>query len=281
MEPWKKHSSATGGYFQCNRYEVSNKVSQKEKDSIAYAEEMHIKAAELNKFVHYYTRFKNHENSCKIEEPLLKMAKTKFEILIATNNSIGDAASPPKPGEAQYSLDDTATVGEASHSQKQFMRHSSFSLAHSSTAASPSSSPSNRRLNNFDTDNDSKVLTMTRKSWMLSKENIIPEEEKQPLRDVGSKQDLVRQDTEENKSGDDTNSEDKKARSDEPHYFIEEAIRELLRARRILRCSYVYGYYLDTFGHKKFIFELIQTEFEGKTESPIDLDNQFNFYYAL
>jgi hypothetical protein len=54
-----------------------------------------------------------------------------------------------------------------------------------------------------------------------------------------------------------------KTRNSEPHFFIEEAIRELLRSRRILRCSYVYGYYLDTFGHKKFIFELIQTEFEG------------------
>lgn len=51
------------------------------------------------------------------------------------------------------------------------------------------------------------------------------------------------------------------------HLFIEEAIRELLKARRILRCSYVYGYYLDTFGHKKFIFEFVQTEFEECTEN--------------
>ena len=54
---------------------------------------------------------------------------------------------------------------------------------------------------------------------------------------------------------------------DKPYFFIEEAIRELLKARRILRCSYVYGYYLDTFGHKKFIFEFIQTEFEECTEN--------------
>ena len=27
QEPWKKHSSATGGYFRCNRYEVVRKVS--------------------------------------------------------------------------------------------------------------------------------------------------------------------------------------------------------------------------------------------------------------
>lgn len=55
-----------------------------------------------------------------------------------------------------------------------------------------------------------------------------------------------------------------------PHQFIEDAIRELLKARRILRCSYVYGYYLETtsYGpHKKFIFEFVQTEFEECTEN--------------
>lgn len=53
------------------------------------------------------------------------------------------------------------------------------------------------------------------------------------------------------------------------HQFIEDAIRELLKARRILRCSYVYGYYLETtYGpHKKFIFEFVQTEFEECTEN--------------
>ena len=55
--------------------------------------------------------------------------------------------------------------------------------------------------------------------------------------------------------------------SQESHLFIEEAIRELLKARKILRCSYVYGFYLDTFGHRKFIFEFIQTEFEECTEN--------------
>lgn len=78
----------------------------------------------------------------------------------------------------------------------------------------------------------------------------------------------------ENKS---TNSKDSKNDSSqgsqalntnaESHLFIEEAIKELLKARKILRCSYVYGYYLDTFGHKKFIFEFIQTEFEESTEN--------------
>lgn len=51
------------------------------------------------------------------------------------------------------------------------------------------------------------------------------------------------------------------------YQFIEDAIKELVKTRRILQCSYVYGYYLDHFGHKKFIFEYIQTEYEESTEN--------------
>ena len=65
----------------------------------------------------------------------------------------------------------------------------------------------------------------------------------------------------------DTNDVNISINLNQSHLFIEEAIRELLKARKILRCSYVYGYYLETFGHKKFIFEFIQTEFEESTEN--------------
>ena len=71
LEPWKKHSGSTGGYFQCNRYEATNKAQTSRKLSILEAEEAHQKAAESNKFAHYYTRFKNHEHSLKLEEGLL------------------------------------------------------------------------------------------------------------------------------------------------------------------------------------------------------------------
>ena len=30
LEPWKKHSTATGGYFRCNRYEVVRKVEEQQ-----------------------------------------------------------------------------------------------------------------------------------------------------------------------------------------------------------------------------------------------------------
>ena len=39
----------------------------------------------------------------------------------------------------------------------------------------------------------------------------------------------------------------------------EEAVEQLLKARRVLRCSYVYGYYLEGGpGYKKVVFECMQ-----------------------
>lgn len=40
--------------------------------------------------------------------------------------------------------------------------------------------------------------------------------------------------------------------------FVEEAVRELLEARRVLKSSYVYGFFLDGNKEKKTIFELMQ-----------------------
>ncbi len=40
--------------------------------------------------------------------------------------------------------------------------------------------------------------------------------------------------------------------------FVEDAVQQLLKARRVLKCSYVYGYYLEETGYKKPIFEFMQ-----------------------
>lgn len=40
--------------------------------------------------------------------------------------------------------------------------------------------------------------------------------------------------------------------------FVEDAVRQLLKARRVLKCSYIYGYYLDGPGYKKIVFEFMQ-----------------------
>ncbi|XP_005093184.1 ankyrin repeat and IBR domain-containing protein 1 [Aplysia californica] len=145
LEQWKRHNSSTGGYFKCNRYEVVKKVEEESATLVSEAENKNKRMQELNRFVHYYTRFKNHENSYKLEEPLLKTAKDKMM----------------KLAEAVTEIEATAQA--------------------------------------------------------------------------------------ETK-------------------FVEEAVQQLLKARRVLKCSYVYGYYLDGLGVKKSVFETMQTELEECTE---------------
>lgn len=47
---------------------------------------------EMSRFLHFYTRFKNHENSHNLEEPLLTNVRQKMDVLassIATNGNEG------------------------------------------------------------------------------------------------------------------------------------------------------------------------------------------------
>uniref|UniRef100_A0A915J9D8 RBR-type E3 ubiquitin transferase n=1 Tax=Romanomermis culicivorax TaxID=13658 RepID=A0A915J9D8_ROMCU len=68
LGPWKKHSTETGGYFRCNRYDDSRKIDEKTEQAIAEAKEQSKKTYELNRFVHYYSRYKNHLNSFEVME---------------------------------------------------------------------------------------------------------------------------------------------------------------------------------------------------------------------
>ncbi|XP_045114482.1 ankyrin repeat and IBR domain-containing protein 1-like isoform X2 [Portunus trituberculatus] len=149
LESWKKHSSATGGYFRCNRFDAQSKADEKLGVMLSEATMRNHQMQELNRFIHYYTRFKNHQNSLKMEEPLLKSARDKMEVLAT-------------------SLPSQEQQGQAS------------------------------------------VEKGTR--------------------------------------------------------FVEEGVKELLKARRVLCGSYVYGYYLEDNGYNKTIFEYMQNELEEVTE---------------
>uniref|UniRef100_A0A672J3R4 Ankyrin repeat and IBR domain-containing protein 1 n=1 Tax=Salarias fasciatus TaxID=181472 RepID=A0A672J3R4_SALFA len=81
LEEWKKHSSSTGGYYRCTRYEVIQQLEEQSKEMTVEAEKKHKSFQELDRFMHYYTRFKNHEHSYKLEQRLLKTAKEKMEQL--------------------------------------------------------------------------------------------------------------------------------------------------------------------------------------------------------
>lgn len=93
LEEWKKHSSSTGGYYRCTRYEVIQQLEEQSKEMTVEAEKKHKSFQELDRFMHYYTRFKNHEHSYKLEEKLLKTAKEKMEQL--SRAFTGREGSPP------------------------------------------------------------------------------------------------------------------------------------------------------------------------------------------
>lgn len=154
LEEWKKHSSSTGGYYRCTRYEIIQHVEEQSKEMTVEAEKKHRRFQELDRFMHYYTRFKNHELSYQLEQRLLKTAKEKMEQL-------------------------------------------------------------------------SRALSGT----------------------AGGCPDTT---------------------------FIEDAVQELLKTRRILKCSYPYGFFLEPKSTKKEIFELMQTDLEMVTE---DLAQKVNRPY--
>ncbi|KAK0145622.1 Ankyrin repeat and IBR domain-containing protein 1 [Merluccius polli] len=154
LEEWKKHSSSTGGYYRCTRYEVIQQVEEQSKDMTVEAEKKHKSFQELDRFMHYYTRFKNHEHSYQLEQRLLKTAKDKMEQLSRALSA--REGGPP----------DTT--------------------------------------------------------------------------------------------------------------FIEDAVLELLKTRRILKCSYPYGFFLEPKSTKKEIYELMQTDLEMVTE---DLAQKVNRPY--
>ncbi|XP_072507595.1 ankyrin repeat and IBR domain-containing protein 1 isoform X2 [Notamacropus eugenii] len=154
LEEWKKHSSSTGGYYRCTRYEVIQHVEEQSKEMTVEAEKKHRRFQELDRFMHYYTRFKNHELSYQLEQRLRKTAKEKME-------QLSRALSGSEGG-----CPDTT--------------------------------------------------------------------------------------------------------------FIEDAVQELLKTRRILKCSYPYGFFLEPKSTKKEIFELMQTDLEMVTE---DLAQKVNRPY--
>lgn len=51
---------------------------------ISEALEKNNQMQEMSRFLHFYTRFKNHENSMKLEEPLMNGVRQKMEILASS-----------------------------------------------------------------------------------------------------------------------------------------------------------------------------------------------------
>lgn len=79
MGPWTEHGSATGGYYQCNKYEseINNTDS-----SVANEERKQADAkTELDRYMFYFERYNNHQNAQKLCQKQLPDIEKKMQRL--------------------------------------------------------------------------------------------------------------------------------------------------------------------------------------------------------
>ena len=68
-EEWKRHGQGTGGYYSCNRFDA-----EKSKKTTSDATKTN-----LERYLHYYHRYSNHEQSKKIEDKLRLATEEKMK----------------------------------------------------------------------------------------------------------------------------------------------------------------------------------------------------------
>jgi ankyrin repeat/IBR domain-containing protein 1 len=73
MEEWTKHGRATGGYYKCNRFDAIKAADVKNDDAQG-------EAKRLQRFVHYYVRYGEHDRSRRNEEKLLQEGRMNAKL---------------------------------------------------------------------------------------------------------------------------------------------------------------------------------------------------------
>ncbi|XP_037076812.1 ankyrin repeat and IBR domain-containing protein 1-like [Pollicipes pollicipes] len=81
LEGWKKHSSATGGYFRCNKLDSQNKADGRHDVKLAEAQMRNKQMQELARFVQMYDKYRRHRDRRLAERPLLGSAAEKMKTL--------------------------------------------------------------------------------------------------------------------------------------------------------------------------------------------------------
>ncbi|KAL9651307.1 hypothetical protein ABK040_001259 [Willaertia magna] len=79
MDDWTAHGSNTGGYYKCNKYkpeELEKKTKENERETARAA---------LEKYMHYFTRYANHDKSQRFEKQLREKTEEKMKELTQMN----------------------------------------------------------------------------------------------------------------------------------------------------------------------------------------------------
>ena len=70
MGPWSEHGEGTGGYYSCNKYDES-----KDKGNKSDAENA---KSDLDRYLHYYTRYHGHSDGQKFAQKQLKLTEGRM-----------------------------------------------------------------------------------------------------------------------------------------------------------------------------------------------------------
>jgi ariadne-1 len=71
---WKEHGQNTGGYYNCNKYEVAKKEGKVSNEEKKREDAKH----ELEKYMFYFERYNNHDKAEKHGRTLKPVIETKI-----------------------------------------------------------------------------------------------------------------------------------------------------------------------------------------------------------
>lgn len=74
--PWSDHGTSTGGYYKCNRYTGDSKRGRKGKKT-----DKDLAKAELDRYLHYFQRYANHDQALKIAGKRIRAAERRMQEL--------------------------------------------------------------------------------------------------------------------------------------------------------------------------------------------------------
>jgi ariadne-1 len=75
MGPWSEHGNHTGGFYKCNKYDP-HKVKSKDESK-----------AELDRFLHYYQRYHNHDQARKFAKSQIETSEKRMAELYSSQGN--------------------------------------------------------------------------------------------------------------------------------------------------------------------------------------------------
>eukprot|EP00472_Partenskyella_glossopodia_P011017 CAMPEP_0197538602 /NCGR_PEP_ID=MMETSP1318-20131121/60107_1 /TAXON_ID=552666 /ORGANISM="Partenskyella glossopodia, Strain RCC365" /LENGTH=404 /DNA_ID=CAMNT_0043097061 /DNA_START=218 /DNA_END=1432 /DNA_ORIENTATION=- len=74
MEPWSRHGTSTGGYYNCNKFKGAGPTKNTEESKLAKK-----KLIDSKRYIHFVERIKAHQDSADLEQKMLAHAQERIK----------------------------------------------------------------------------------------------------------------------------------------------------------------------------------------------------------